>query len=102
MRGFDGHCASRLRVASVPKRLCFLRSDCTFKTLTLLCFALRPFSAFKKYPDEKKLEHWGPLLKSYQSEIDNLTKRRFVTGPPLCMRVEICFAADLLMLIAST
>eukprot|EP00285_Hemiselmis_virescens_P014823 CAMPEP_0173402798 /NCGR_PEP_ID=MMETSP1356-20130122/54931_1 /TAXON_ID=77927 ORGANISM="Hemiselmis virescens, Strain PCC157" /NCGR_SAMPLE_ID=MMETSP1356 /ASSEMBLY_ACC=CAM_ASM_000847 /LENGTH=394 /DNA_ID=CAMNT_0014363195 /DNA_START=88 /DNA_END=1269 /DNA_ORIENTATION=- len=31
--------------------------------------------AFRKYTDEEKLANWGTLLKSYQSEIDSLTKR---------------------------
>ena len=31
--------------------------------------------AFKKLTDEEKLQQWGTLLKSYQSEVDLLTKR---------------------------
>mmetsp|Transcript_19127 Transcript_19127/g.45970 ORF Transcript_19127/g.45970 Transcript_19127/m.45970 type:complete len:108 (-) Transcript_19127:5-328(-) len=32
--------------------------------------------AFRKHTDEEKLANWGTLLKSYQAEIDKLTKRR--------------------------
>ena len=30
---------------------------------------------FRKLPDEEKMRSWGPLLKSYQGEVDSLTKR---------------------------
>eukprot|EP00960_Hanusia_phi_P044864 756872-Hanusia_phi.AAC.3 len=38
---------------------------------------------FRKLPDEEKLAAWGPLLKSYQTEIDSLTKR--------CKAAELAF-----------
>ncbi|EKX47927.1 hypothetical protein GUITHDRAFT_106475 [Guillardia theta CCMP2712] len=38
---------------------------------------------FRKLPDEEKLAAWGALLKSYQSEIDSLTKR--------CKAAELAF-----------
>ncbi|TDL25909.1 hypothetical protein BD410DRAFT_783893 [Rickenella mellea] len=34
---------------------------------------------FRKLPDDEKLESWKGLLKSYQTEIDNLTKRSKVS-----------------------
>lgn len=35
--------------------------------------------AFKKLEDGEKMAHWGSLLKSYQAEIDTLTKRAKAT-----------------------
>lgn len=50
------------------------------RNISEVTFAGRVAADFRKKTDEEKLEGWGTFLKSYQAEIDSLTKRRH--APP--------------------